>query len=683
MLALSLALIVVFATFLLAGTLCLDAVRARFVRVGDAAFAACWVGAGVMGVGFLAVALVMPLTASVGLGGALLVSLLALASGATRAQIRRWASLASPRLVVPAAILLLSAALYMSQHVSLYDTGLYHYGAIRWLARYGAVTGLALLHSRFGFGSSWFALSAPFDHGILEGRMVVTLNAFALLLTAGMSTVVCSRCVRGQGRPSDVFFLGATVLVAATAHVFHPIAISASPNYPIILLIIAAAWAMLVSAEGGLVADPTGPHGSPSHPTLVPTLLAAATWGVKVLGGPVLVVSTLHYAAAGLRSQPLRRFITASVLSAILLAPLLAFEWVVSGCLLFPLPGSCVDVPWAFDTQKAAALVEIIQTWPRWLAAAPPPGGTEWNWIGSWLRQGVADKGAALGAISLVGSVLGTALLVWNGILRPRRGWWGVSCAFSAMAFWCTGMAGAVALTTLGTLVIGAAWAGRIRAGVSTGPAGWPFSALLGRSILAGAVTLVAWLLLSRALNVLILAVTVLALASHGRAFPGRRWVLGLGLAGIAFNLYGGPSIWYGLGYVAVTFGTWVAGHTDTLSAFVTSRVAFRPRSLGAHTLAVFLLSLAFVLLLGTAPLERREAWPFLAVRTNGASWLVPPHIRGAAVIEGRAAGFSIVQPSSGDQCWGAQLPCTPENVDGLRLRNPDRGVGGGFVSPE
>ena len=41
-----------------------------------------------------------------------------------------------------------------------YDTGLYHAQAIRWIEEYGVVPGLANLHSRFGYNSASFALSA-------------------------------------------------------------------------------------------------------------------------------------------------------------------------------------------------------------------------------------------------------------------------------------------------------------------------------------------------------------------------------------------------------------------------------------------------------------------------------------------------------------------------------------------
>jgi hypothetical protein len=64
------------------------------------------------------------------------------------------------------ALILLVAAWNATGPVELYDTGLYHYQMLRWLNQAGTVPGLALLHFRFGFSSSWFALAAAFDSGV-------------------------------------------------------------------------------------------------------------------------------------------------------------------------------------------------------------------------------------------------------------------------------------------------------------------------------------------------------------------------------------------------------------------------------------------------------------------------------------------------------------------------------------
>lgn len=65
-----------------------------------------------------------------------------------------------------------------------YDTGLYHAQAIRWIEEYGVVPGLANLHSRFGYNSASFALSAFFSETWLIGRPMHCVAGFFALLCA-------------------------------------------------------------------------------------------------------------------------------------------------------------------------------------------------------------------------------------------------------------------------------------------------------------------------------------------------------------------------------------------------------------------------------------------------------------------------------------------------------------------
>src|SRR5690349_13277324 len=55
-----------------------------------------------------------------------------------------------------------------SSPVRLYDTALYHQPAIEWMSAQGLVPGLALVHFRFGFTSSWLALTSLFNVGPLH-----------------------------------------------------------------------------------------------------------------------------------------------------------------------------------------------------------------------------------------------------------------------------------------------------------------------------------------------------------------------------------------------------------------------------------------------------------------------------------------------------------------------------------
>src|SRR5580698_6114892 len=141
-----------------------------FVRFGDHAIAATWLGLLTIAAALLGLSVLTPLTPWVGFG---VMVMFGVAAACIRAVRRDFATLlthASGPVIFAFGILAMVAALNATRFVEAYDTGLYHYPLTRWLATYGTVRGLALIHFRFGFSSSWFALAAPFDFGVLQGR---------------------------------------------------------------------------------------------------------------------------------------------------------------------------------------------------------------------------------------------------------------------------------------------------------------------------------------------------------------------------------------------------------------------------------------------------------------------------------------------------------------------------------
>lgn len=66
-------------------------------------------------------------------------------------------------------------AFYAAGPTQMDDTESYHIQMVKWIKEYGTIPGLANLHERFGFNSSWFSSIALFSH--LES----TLNYFILL----------------------------------------------------------------------------------------------------------------------------------------------------------------------------------------------------------------------------------------------------------------------------------------------------------------------------------------------------------------------------------------------------------------------------------------------------------------------------------------------------------------------
>src|SRR5271169_4276319 len=133
---------------------------------GDRIAIAAWLGLGAAAALSLAAGLFAPVTPWTLLAAAL-------ASAATlarRGQVTAFRL--SPFQAVCCGALLLSLACSSAVvEVDAYDTALYHQQAVSWLSQFGVVKGLAWLHFRLGWSSSWFALGAALNHGILAGRV--------------------------------------------------------------------------------------------------------------------------------------------------------------------------------------------------------------------------------------------------------------------------------------------------------------------------------------------------------------------------------------------------------------------------------------------------------------------------------------------------------------------------------
>ncbi|MEB3233460.1 MAG: hypothetical protein VKJ64_20800 [Leptolyngbyaceae bacterium] len=77
----------------------------------------------------------------------------------------------------------IGVSILWTRPIDWFDTGLYHLGSTQWLAQYGLVPGLALINQKFGFISSWFAFSAPVTPQFIGNQIGATANGFLVVLS--------------------------------------------------------------------------------------------------------------------------------------------------------------------------------------------------------------------------------------------------------------------------------------------------------------------------------------------------------------------------------------------------------------------------------------------------------------------------------------------------------------------
>lgn len=376
----------------LAPTVMNEIPAAGFAAWGDRLILCLWLGTLALMNGLLVASFAVPLSPAVGAAVAAILSLPGLLWRPVQRGLRELLlpHSAQQRRVACAAFLLilLPVALFNSQLVSWFDTGLYHYQSIRWFSESGTVTGLGLLQPRFGFSSTWMALAAPFNAGFLKARMSAVTGGWVMLLVVLHLAIGLGRVARRQDRCQDW-------LVILAPLVYLPILMlplvrlinSPSPDVPVIVLTVLVSWSLL-NAQGS------------NRPVerLMPLLLAIGAGSIKLSALPLPLFAGAFYVLGdhsfwqkgGWRSPPRRWWRPASARLAIAvtlvvlgLLPTLYYGFRAIGCPLYPV-AFCLDVPWSIGSAEARVVSTIITWFARWSGPIPIDDPYSWRWVLQW-----------------------------------------------------------------------------------------------------------------------------------------------------------------------------------------------------------------------------------------------------------------------------------------------------------
>ncbi len=394
-----------------------------FTRAGDRAMLAAWLGLLACMLSGFVLCLVVPLTPAAGCAVAAVFVTAGLASGRVRQEILRLPALLRWRHIIGGAGLSAGIAFYCSQSISHYDTGLYHFGAVQWLSRFGMVQGMGLVHSRLGFVSAWFSLPAFFNHGILEERFVAVGGGFVLLLAALQLCMCIMRRAEGRREATDLFL--AVLLAASVAvPVFQKIPVSSSPDLPVILLTVLSVWCIV------RIKHATETAGRQAGQTVLceealPFVLSLCCLLIKSSSAPLVAVCGLFYiVSGGVRKEK----VMCAAAAGLVFAALTAFAATrVCGCPLYPLP-LCFDVSWSVGADTAAADADYIRRWAGTVGRSITADQARSPlWPVYWA---LASRSTAAAAFLVLVSA-GSAVVLW-GKIRRGAAWLGWPIAIGA-----------------------------------------------------------------------------------------------------------------------------------------------------------------------------------------------------------------------------------------------------------
>jgi hypothetical protein len=261
----------------------------------------------------------------------------------------------APRLLFLGIALIVAIAIASSSRdVDFYDTGLYHQQAVKWLADYGIVRGVALLCPFYGYVSSWSAFAAPLNHGVLSGRVAGIVGGLPLVLMLGSSLLATRRMAAGQRPALSSTAIGIFGLELAAVCLVWNVDCSLSPDPMTWLLIGVIVEALASETDSGA--------------TLLGSCCAIAALAclVKLTAAPALAYCSIASIVRWFRCKRGRmRLVLGLATSGVIVGVLCYANIGASGCPLYPLPAGCIDSDWSVGSRFAAGLTGLIGEFSR------------------------------------------------------------------------------------------------------------------------------------------------------------------------------------------------------------------------------------------------------------------------------------------------------------------------------
>ncbi|MBF0482346.1 MAG: hypothetical protein HQK81_06990 [Desulfovibrionaceae bacterium] len=299
------------------------------------------------------------------------------------------------------------------------DTGLYHLSAVRWTAGYPLVTGLANLHDRLGFNSSFLLQAALFDNWTAPGDSAWTVGWLYPLVAAGQWS---KTALQARKIPLAGLFCLFTLpfIVSLELRAFPSLYYDGLPQ----LLVMAAILEMLRLPTGAgwrLFVPRT--RGDVLGGALC-LIYAVTAFTVKISVAPAVLFGLVPALAAphgpsAIASRPARRALLLA-LPVTALAGYFARNILLSGWLLYPLPYFRLPLPWSVERADL-----IRNTWNWIVSAARLDGKTPEDvfaggfsgWFPAWWKMHGNMPGFQALAIGL-----GLAVAAWLAHSIGRRG---------------------------------------------------------------------------------------------------------------------------------------------------------------------------------------------------------------------------------------------------------------------
>ena len=319
-----------------------------------------------------------------------------------------------------------------------YDSGLYHFGAIRWINTFAIVPGLGNLYGPLAYNQTFFTYVAALNFHPLFGHGRSLANSFLLLLTIASFLHFLRPVFRRPSLlleshpfqyPCVLFAFPVLALVAPSGDGLA----SPTPDLASSLLQLT----MFVLLAQGIAAWIDGEKRQDYRATLLAILaITAITIKLSNLAFSLVILSmclTFSWrTSGGDRRAVLRILSCVSFVTAL---------WVISGFILsgyplFPSTIGQLPVDWAVPRQIAAYDATRIYTWARHPGADSRDVQESWQWLGPWTKRMSRDIGGVMYPVASAIALCAIAACLHKRAWRRSPEWTILPPVLTGLAYW-------------------------------------------------------------------------------------------------------------------------------------------------------------------------------------------------------------------------------------------------------
>ena len=399
----------------------------NFLNLNDRSILCIWLGITSLTMIFLSLSFVVPLSTTTGIVVSLIVIIAGFFSLSNKHKKEINQKYLNQKHLGIYVLIVTSISALMNKQILWYDTAVYHWQATKWLANFGTVTGVALIHSKLGFNSAWFAFSAPLNISALDSHIGAVSNGFIFFI-ATIHFIMTIKSLLQKNNLVAYWFISIYYFIYFIYNLFiftnSTLLFSYSPDIPVNFFIGIIAWVILLILD-----QPKLLSKSILKPEFIPLFLALVVVNIKLSAIPLLLTFFIPIFKL---SSKFKNIIISSVLSFVLLLPMFAYSIKTTGCLLYPSSAICFDLPWTIP-QK------IIRFENEKITGITPQNVKQNRFIFTLkrkLRRLFSSVKFQIMTILFIVSIILSILILRNKKYRKTQGsLWLISLAIAGMLF--------------------------------------------------------------------------------------------------------------------------------------------------------------------------------------------------------------------------------------------------------